>query len=331
MAKMRWVAAAAVGLLLVTGCGAGGAAAPESGGGAPMPEGMPAEPDQPQPSADPGERQLARTASITLVVEDVEQAAVKLREVAGTVGGLVTAENLSLPGADEEWTGYSQLVVSVPAEKLDESLDMIGAVGEVRQRSIESVDVTDAVLDVDARVKSLRESIARLQELMTRAGSVADIAAVEAELSRRQAELESLLAQQKNLQNRVAMSPIRVVLYPPELADEAPTMGFLGGLTAGWAAMVAAGQGALTAVGWLLPWAALAVIVGGPILWLRRRRRAARPPAPKGPQTPPSPSGPAAPPSGQHPSGHPPVQPSPGVAAPPADAPPIPPIPPRSE
>lgn len=271
---MRWVAAAVAGLLLVTGCGAGGASAPESGGAAPMPEGMPAEPDQP---ADPGERQLARTASITLVVEDVEQAAIKLREVAATVGGLVTAENLSLPGADEEWSGYSQLVVSVPAEMLDHSLDVIGALGEVRQRSIESVDVTDAVLDVDARVKTLRESIARLQELMTRAGSVADIAAVEAELSRRQAELESLLAQQKNLQNRVAMSPITVVLYPPELADEAPAPGFLGGLAAGWAAMVAAGQAALTAVGWLLPWAALAAIIGGPLLWWRRRRRAAAP------------------------------------------------------
>ena len=310
MAMVRWVAAVAAGLALLAGCSGG-----FSAGGAPMPEGVPGapqEPDEPQPSSAPGGRLMARTASVTLVVPDVEIAAGELQKVAAATGGLVTSENLSLPGADEEWTGYSQVVVSVPAEKLDEALGLIGALGEIRQRSIESVDVTDAVLDVDARVKSLRESIARLQELMSRAGSVADIAAVEAELSRRQAELESLLAQQKNLQNRVAMSPISVALYPPELAVEAGGPGFLGGLMAGWATMVTAGQAALTLVGWLIPWVALAAIVGGPLLWWRRRHRAAKPSA-AGPAS--APPGGAVPPQAGSPPG--PVAPS-GGAVPPA-------------
>lgn len=271
MTMSRALAAVAAGLILaLTGCAAGGSAP----AGAPYPEA----PDQPeaQPTTGPGERQIARTASITLVVEDVEQVAGELRQVAESVGGIVTSESISLPGQGEDWPGgYSAVVVSVPAERLEESLGLIGGLGEVRQRSIESVDVTDSVLDVDARVKTMRESIARLQELMSRAGSVAEIAQVESELSQRQAELESLLAQQKSLQNRVAMTPITVGLYPPERANEAGAMGFVGGLLAGWNSLVTAGQVALTVLGVLLPWLALVAVVGVPLLWWRRRRRAA--------------------------------------------------------
>lgn len=274
MTMSRAMAAAAAGLILVlTGCSAGGSAP----AGAPYPE-APDQPAAPQPSAEPGERQIARTAFIALVVEDVEQVAAELREVAEAVGGIVTAERISLPGEGEDWPGdYSELVVSVPADRLEESLGLIGGLGEVRQRSIESVDVTDAVLDVDARVKTMRESIARLQELMSRAGSVAEIAQVEAELSQRQADLESLLAQQKSLQNRVVMTPITIGLYPPERANEAGAVGFVGGLLLGWNSLVSAGKVALTMLGVLLPWLAVAAVVIVPFVWWRRRRRASGP------------------------------------------------------
>lgn len=278
--------------LLVTGCSGAGSGVPA----ARAPEG-PADgglPEAPAPAPVPGERQIARTANISLVVADVAKASVELRRVAESVNGLVTSENISLPADDDESGGYAEAVVSVPADRLDESLTLIGGLGEVRQRSVQSVDVTDSVLDVDARVKTMRESIARLQDLMERAGSVAEIAAVEAELSQRQADLESLLAQQKNLQDRVAMSPITVALYPPERAFEAGADGFVGGLLAGWSAMVTAGRIALTVVGALLPWAVLAALIGVPLLWWRRRRRAARPPASD--PRPPAPAQPAQPP-----------------------------------
>lgn len=273
MGMARTAAVVAAGLVLaLTGCGAGDGGSPA---GAPYPE-APAETAAPQPDSGSGERQIARTAYITLVIDDVEQVAAELRSVAQKVGGIVTAERISLPGEGEEWPrDYSELVISVPAERLEESLGLIADVGEVRHRSIESVDVTDAVLDVDARVKTLRESIARLQELMSRAGSVAEIAQVEAELSQRQADLESLLAQQKSLQNRVAMTPITIGLYPPDRAGEAGAVGFVGGLVLGWNSLVRAGGLALTTLGVLLPWLAVAAVVIVPLVWWRRRRRAA--------------------------------------------------------
>lgn len=292
MSRSRVVAATVAGLmLLLTGCGAGGGGMPADGGMPEAPAPMPQEPDSP---AGPGERQIARTAAINLVVTDVRQVATQLRQVAETVGGMVTSESISLPAQDEEWSDYSQVVVTVPSDRLDEALNLIGGLGEVRHRSIEAVDVSDSVLDIDARVKTMRESIARLQELMERAGSVAEIAAVEAELSQRQAELESLLAQQKNLRDRVAMAPISVGLYPPDRAVQAGAVGFVGGLVIGWESLVSAGRVALTAVGVLLPWLALVALVATPLVWWRRRRRASRPKAPDQPSaTPPAAQPPA--------------------------------------
>ena len=99
---------------------------------------------------------------------------------------------------------YSQsTIVSAPADQLDGALTDISAIGEVQLRTIQSTDVTAKVADVDARIKTMRDSIARMQELLTRAGSVTEIAQVENELTRRQADLESLLAQQKALAQRV--------------------------------------------------------------------------------------------------------------------------------
>lgn len=314
MRTSRVIAAAVAALaLLIAGCSGG------VSGAAPADAGMPEAPRAPQePGPETGQRQIARTATVSLVVPDVEPAAAELRRLAESLGGLVTSESLSLPDREQRSGGYSELVLSVPADRLDEALGLIGKLGEVRQRSVEAVDVTDSVMDVDARVKTMRESIARLQELMSRAGSVADIAAVEAELSQRQAELESLLAQQKNLRDRVSMTPISVSLYPPERADEAGRSGFVAGLASGWSALVTAGEVALTALGFLLPWLVLGAVIAVPLVWWRRRRRAARPPSPSGP-----PASAAQPPSGPPPSGR------PTSAAPPPAAPPMPrPVPP---
>ena len=234
---------------------------------------MPADGGAPQAPNLPGERKLARSATVLLEVADVERAAAELRRLALVLGGMVTSEMVSLP-TDSMPREYdtSHLVLSVPADRLEETLTMIAGLGEVRSRTIESVDVTDAVVDVDSRVKTMRESIARLQELMRRAGSVGDIAQVESELTQRQSELEALLAQQASLKQRVSTSPVTVTLVTPDTLVAGGPGGFLAGLTSGWEALVASGVVALTVVGALLPWLAIVALIAAPFLVWRRRR-----------------------------------------------------------
>lgn len=249
------------------------------GGGMAVPEAGPGD------TTSPLAPQVARSAGVSLRVTEVLPAAQKLRELAVASGGQVTSENLVVDATDES---YSTVVISVDATKLDSTLDALADVGTIVSRVISSEDITTQVADVNARVAALNASIERLQELSKKAGSVRELVEVETELSNRIADRDSMVAQQKWLAGRVAQSQISIQLVTPEQAGPLQTTGFLGGLQTGWNALVATGQTLLTVVGAILPFAAVLVLIGWPLLaWRRHRVRAAKattetaqPPAP---------------------------------------------------
>ena len=218
---------------------------------------------------------LARTAQVGLTVTDVEKAAVQLRALAAAMNGQVTAENLITEvDADATRRLTSVMVISVPAETLDSTLEQLKSVGEVTARVISSEDVTTQVADVDSRINTLNDSIARLRELWRKAGTVRELADLESQITQRISERDSLVAQQRALAGRVASSPITISLTTPEPAGELETTGFLGGLLAGWNALVSSSRVLMTIVGAVLPFAAVVALIAAPVLVWRRRVRA---------------------------------------------------------
>ncbi len=240
--------------------------------------------DAPVPEAKPGEGgsfsgtmqvKIARNASAAITVADVEIAATRLRALASAVGGVVTTENL-VTRVNEKGitTPTSTMVISVPADTLDSTLEQLKTLGTITSRDIHSEDVTMQVADVSARVRALEGSIARLNELSKKAGNIAQLTQLEAELTSRIEERDSMVAQQKSLAGRVAQSPITVTLQTaPPAVVEPETPGFLSGLAAGWNALVASSQVLLTVVGAVLPFLVLVAAVGVPLLMWRRRAR----------------------------------------------------------
>ncbi len=260
---------------------------------------------------------LARTASMSIKVKDLNEAAARARGAALAAGGQVTQENLQT-GPDvgptpvpqgEQPTQSSQaptpegsgtMVLQVPGTKLDATLDTLSKIGTVADRQIGTEDVTGQVVDTRARLATMKESVARVRALMAQATKLSDVVTLEAEVSRRQADLESLESQLSSLNGRVAMSPITLTFWTtaaPVIADKKST-GFLGGLKSGWHAFTAATNVIVTAIGALLPFGILAAIVGIPLLAWVRRRRAARavPPPPSASKPPTDATPPAAPP-----------------------------------
>ena len=223
-------------------------------------------------------QKIIRSATMTVVVGDESAAATRLRAIATAHGGVVTTENV-VSGGEKSYYATSTIVLSVPADELDGALTDVAAVGEVMLRTIQSTDVTAKVADVESRITTMRASIVRMQELLKRAGSVAEIAQVETELTNREADLESLLAQQKVLAQRVAQSPITVTLTRVAVVepDPVPETGFIAGLKAGWHALKVFGVALLTVIGALLPFLVVLALIAAPVVWLVRRRRAARP------------------------------------------------------
>ena len=269
-----------VAALILSGCSAGAMAPGYEPGVASMPaDGSPdreggggigyAPPGGPDVSDASGDRQVARTASVTLEVPDADAAAMRVRELTASRQGYVTWESVAVRESGSS-NAYSTIVVSIPSADLDAFLVDVAAVGTLRHRELTADDVTTAVVDVEARIRTLRASIERISALMERAGTVTEIAQVESELSKRQSELESLLAQQKHLSTITERASVQVSLVSTPVDTTNP---FWSGLLGGWDALGASARALLVVVGAVLPFIVVLLVVGGPVLWWVRRGR----------------------------------------------------------
>ena len=151
------------------------------------------------------QRLLARRASITVHVADVDAAAAKVEPLVGTMAGLV-AQSSRTDGGD------AYFVVHVPAARLEEALDHLAALGRARERTVTARDVTDEVFDLEARLQNKRALRHRLRALLTSTASLQDVIALEDQLARLQADIETLEGQAKRLRSEVEMSMVSVTL-----------------------------------------------------------------------------------------------------------------------
>lgn len=214
-------------------------------------------------------RKLARTASMKVRVKNIDEAAADARAIAARAGGYT--------GSERTRDKHARLTLTVPGSKLDAVLDELEELGKRVERDIGVEDVTEAVVDVDARVQTQRRSVRRTLLLLDRAQTISQILAIEHQLAVREARLESLLKRQEALHGQVAMAPIELSILPleprPELAakDDEPG-GFGAGLAAGWSAFTTGMAAVATGLGAFAPF----LLVGVPalvLLWLWRRRR----------------------------------------------------------
>jgi hypothetical protein len=211
------------------------------------------------------QRELVRTAQLTVEVADPVVAVRQVRTAVAGAGGFVTEET-------SEGSG-SWLVLRVPADGLDRLLDEFAAYGRVISRSSQVVDATEEIVDLDARVASQTASVARVRGLLAEAVSIGDVMAIESELARREAELDSLTRRLTALRDQVALSTLTVDLRQSGVVvpeDDQTAPGFLDGLATGWEGLRAIGSAAAAVVGFVLPFLpVLAVLVG--FGWLGRR------------------------------------------------------------
>jgi Domain of unknown function (DUF4349) len=212
-------------------------------------------------------RDVVRTGTMELTVEDIDAAATDVRRLATDAGGFVADERVR--ARDEE----VDLTVRIPADRFDGVRGAIGELGDVAEQNVEARDVTAEVVDVESRIASLRASVVRVRGLLAQSGDVAQLALVEGELARREAELEALLGQQRMLRDQVDLATLTVHMSEdaaPSPSDDAP--GFVDGLRRGWVAAVDGGRIALAVAGFFLPFAVpLALVVLGVRRWQRRR------------------------------------------------------------
>ncbi|GAB4346591.1 MAG: hypothetical protein Fur0042_12200 [Cyanophyceae cyanobacterium] len=152
---------------------------------------------------------LIRTARLTLRVEDVAAAIGSVQAIARAKDGdLLDLQDL----ADPDNQRQAHLVLRVPQGQLDGTLDAIAALGRPIERQVAAEDVTDRIVDADARLRNLRRKEQSFLAILDRAGAIKDVLAVTEQVERTRTEIEVLDAQLKFLRDRVAYSQITVQL-----------------------------------------------------------------------------------------------------------------------
>jgi len=246
------------------------------------------------------DRSVIYMVDLVVEVDDVGEAGDRAEAVATRFGGFVESESTFgvptdplpvEPGGVEDSPGpsgiapyprgdqQSVLVLRVPADRYEQAVDELEAIGETVSRNRNAQDVTDEVVDVEARIETQQASLDRLQALLAEAERIEDILAIETELTQRIGELESLKARQEQLASLTQLATVTVTFVPPQTVVEEGS-GFLAGLEAGWAAFVRSIEVGLTVLGAVLPFLVALVLVVLPLVgWLtwRHRRRTRRP------------------------------------------------------
>jgi hypothetical protein len=163
------------------------------------------------------ERLIIRTADMSIVAADTEEALSRIAEMANSSGGWVVGSNV-FQSSDVSKTGYIE--IRVPAEGFQSVLDAIaGLAVEVTNLSTSGQDVTEEFVDLDARLGNLEATAARLRTFLDEARNVEEALAVNAELSRVEGEIEAIKGRMQYLEQSSAFSSITVNVTPDELAE----------------------------------------------------------------------------------------------------------------
>ncbi|MFE9744668.1 DUF4349 domain-containing protein [Saccharothrix saharensis] len=214
-------------------------------------------------------RQLVRTATVELRASDSDAVLSQVKDLVIAEGGYSSQERSQ--------TGRASVTVKVPGDRLDPVMESIGKLAgvEVGRRELQTEDVTEQVVDIEARLANQRASVERVRGLLDRATTTAEITDIEAELTSRQSELESLQRRYETLKGQTAMATLTVSISetdePVVVRDEND---FLDAFAGGWKALVEAFSWLLVVLGAVLPFA---VVLGLPTVgyfWWRRRRKA---------------------------------------------------------
>jgi hypothetical protein len=123
----------------------------------------------------------------------------------------------------------------VPADQFDNLIKRIEPLArKIDNRSINTQDVTEEFIDVEARLTTKKELEGRFREILKQAKTVEEIVSIESQIANVRAEVESMEGRLKYLQNQVSYSTLNVSYYEITGADFGFASKFMGSIKGGW-------------------------------------------------------------------------------------------------
>ncbi|MCD6519459.1 MAG: DUF4349 domain-containing protein [Anaerolineae bacterium] len=163
------------------------------------------------------ERMIIRTADLTIVVQNTDEALNALEALVKAHQGYVSEMNRWLQNEQP----HARMTVRVPAEDLDVVLEAIHSLAlRVEQESISGQDVTEEYIDLQARLENLQAAEKELRALLTEVrknrGKAEDILAIYRELTEIRSQIETLQGRKQYLEKMTALATIHITIHPKE-------------------------------------------------------------------------------------------------------------------
>lgn len=161
------------------------------------------------------EPMIVRTASMSLIVEDVARSIDQISNLAKSRDGYVVSSGV--------WRSGDRLVGNISIRVAVYSFDatimaLRGLAAEVTSETTSSRDVTEEYVDLQAKLRNLQAAEEQLLRLMEKAEKVEDILAIQRELTQTRGEIEQTQGRMQYLEKTSSSSLIEVSLQEAKLS-----------------------------------------------------------------------------------------------------------------
>jgi hypothetical protein len=171
------------------------------------------------PSVNAQERKIIYNVSLDLIVRDTEATTDEIERLTLEMGGFIAQSTLWR----EDGHPRGSIVVRVPVEKLDDAVAAFSELAvDVESKNVNSQDVTEEYVDLDARLRNEQRTEAELLKLLetrSQTGKTEDILEVHRELSQVRAQIEQIQGRMRYLDNLSAMATVTISLTPDVLVQ----------------------------------------------------------------------------------------------------------------
>lgn len=163
-------------------------------------------------------RQVIYEAWLDVSVADLDSSIVALSQRANSLGGFIS-ESYRNNNSDQP---NARINFRIPQTKYLEFLQFAREQGDPGQESVDSTDVTEEYLDLEARLANRQVHEERLLGLLAQTGSVEELLSVERELARVREDIEVIEGRLRYLGDRVALASVEISLRQKPGETEVP-------------------------------------------------------------------------------------------------------------
>ncbi len=212
--------------------------------------------------AQQADRKLIREGNMRFKTESVSDTRAFLDSLVNASGGYIANENVY----NYEGTLEQSISVRIPSDKFDAFMANVSSfAGKLDNRYINTMDVTEEFIDVEARLKAKKELENRYLELLKQAKTVGDMVAIEGQLSQVRSEIESMQGRINYLQNRVSFASLSINFYQTKTEGFGFWYSIGSGFGVGWAKF-------LNFMVWTIEMWPFVLIIGVVVVIIRVRR-----------------------------------------------------------